>query len=170
MLNGKICACIPDDTPDMLRINFLTFVAYRLSTAKSTSPSPYVQDMTGTDMIDGTLGMLESVKVRLPVKLDSFEELDTTTYVKGIESMHDFFFRQGWTDQEEWRFGVGDSGEGKLSINSATMRFSGYVPLLGGVYVTGKCERVFRRTVYEKESNSAEFDQELRNQGIEVRP
>ncbi len=170
VLEGEIYACIPDDTPEMLHFNFLTFRAYRLSTAKSASASPYVQDMTGTDLINGTLGMLETVKVRLPIKLDTFEELSATVYVTGIESMHDFYFRQGWTDQEEWRFGSGDSGEGRLSINSATMRFSGYVPLLGGVYVTGKCERVFRRTMYEKESNSAEFDQELREQGIEVRP
>jgi Trypsin-like peptidase domain len=185
VLNGGIYACIPDDSPDMLRINFITFQAYRLSTAKSASPSPYVQDMTGTDMINGTLGMLETVKVRLPIKLDSFEELATTTYVTGVEKMNDFYFRQGWIDQDEWRFGSGDSGEGKLSINSATMRFSGNVPLLGGVYVTGKCEKVFRRTVYEIESNSsragkctdsgcafgsAEFDQELREQGIDVRP
>ena len=185
VLNGRIYACIPDDTPDMLRINFLTFQAYRLSVAKSASASPYVQDMTGTDMINGTLGMLEAVKVRLPIKLDSFEELSATTYVTGVEKMIDFYFRQGWDDQEEWRFGAGDVGGGKFSINSATMRFSGYVPLLGGVYVTGKCEKVFRRTVYEIESNSsdvgkcansgcafgsAEFDQELREQGIDVRP
>ena len=169
-LNGEMYACIPDDAPDMLRINFLTFQAYRLSTAKSAPASPYVQDVTGTDMIKGALGMIESVKARLPVKLDSFEELDTATYVTGIESVHDFYFRQGLADQEEWRFGWGDSGEGELSINSATMRFSGYVPLLGGVYVTGKCEKIFRRTMFETESNSAEVDQELREQGIEVRP
>lgn len=58
----------------------------------------------------------------------------------------------------------------QFSINSTTMRFSGYVPLLGGVYVTGKCEKVFRRTMVEKESDSVEFDQELREQGIELRP
>lgn len=121
-------------------------------------------------MIDGTLGMLNIVKVRLPLQLDSFEQLNATMYVTGIESTHDLYFRQGWADQEEWRFGTGDSGEGKLSINSATMRFSGYVPLLGGVYVTGKCEKIFRRAFYETESNSAEFNQELREQGVDVRP
>lgn len=185
VLNGAIYACIPDDSPDMLRINFLTFQAYRLSAAKSAPASPYVQDMTGTDMINGTLGMLETVKVRLPIKLDSFEELSATTYVTGVEKTSTFYFRQGWTDEDEWLFGLGDIRGGNLSINSATMRFSGNVPLLGGVYVTGKCEKVFRRTVYEIESNSsdvrncansgcafgsAEFDQELREQGIDVRP
>ena len=100
VLEGELYACLPDDTPEMLHFNFLTFRAYRLSTAKSASASPYVQDMTGTDMINGTLGMLETVKVHLPIKLDTFEELSATVYVTGIESMHDFYFRQGWTDQE----------------------------------------------------------------------
>ena len=185
ILNGEIYACIPEDTADMLRINFLTFQAYRVSNAKSTPASPYVQDMTSTDMINGTLGMLEILKVRLPIKLDSFEQLNATTYVTGVEKTTTYYFRQGWADQEEWVFGAGDIGGGKFSINSTTMRFAGSVPLLGGVYVTGKCERVFRRTMYEIEPGglrrktpragvpvreSAEFDQELREQGIEVRP
>jgi hypothetical protein len=171
-LNGEMYACIPDDTPEMLRINFLTFQAYRLSIAKSAPASPYVQDVTGTDgapMLRAALSRLEPAKVGL-VKRDSLEELDATTYITGIESMHDFYFRQGWSDQEEWRFGFGDSPEGRLSINSTTMRFSGYLPLLGGVYVTGKCGKIFRRTMFETEGTSAIFDQELREQGIEVRP
>jgi len=179
VLNGNIYACIPDDAPDWIPSNFLTFQAHRLSTAKSAhAGSPYVQDMTGEEtVIKVARGMLEHQKVRL-VNLDSFEQLDATTYVTGIEKTNDFYFRQGWTDQEEWR-----SGEGNLSINSVTMRFSGHVPLLGGIYVTGRCEKVFRRTVYETDSsqprvqlgqltllNSAAFDQELLEQGIEVKP
>jgi S1-C subfamily serine protease len=185
VLNGGIYACIPDDTREMLRINFLTFQAYRLSNVKSAPASPYVQDTTGTDMINNTLQMLETVKVHLPIILDSFEQLNVAIYVTGTESLHDFYFRQGWLDSDEWRYGSGDTGAGKLSINSATMRFAGSIPLLGGIYVTGKCEKIFRRTVYEVESSSslvgkctnsvcffgsAAFDQELREQGIEVRP
>jgi hypothetical protein len=185
-LSGAIYACIPDDTREMLRINFLTFLASRVSAEKSTPASPYVQDHTGDKkMMDLALFMLENEKTHFTTNLDSFEVLHTSIYVAGVESSHDFFVRQGWTDQEEWRFNSGDSGVGRLSINSATMRFSGYVPLLGGVYVTGKCEKIFRRTVYETEPSSryagrctgshcffgpAKFDQELREQGIEVRP
>lgn len=39
VLGGETYACIPDDSPDVLRINFLTFQAYRLSAAKSAPPA-----------------------------------------------------------------------------------------------------------------------------------
>jgi hypothetical protein len=164
VLDGEMYACIPDSTAGEIRINFLTFKASRLSAVKSASLNPYIQDMTGTDMINGTIVMLKR-EARLALKLDSFEELDATTYVTGVERLHDFYFRQGWSDQEEWQFGFGDTGRGRLSINSTTMRFSGDLPIVGDI---GKCEKIFRRSMYETELNSAEVDQELREQGIDV--
>lgn len=187
-LDGQIYACIPDanDASD-IRVNFITFDAYRFSATKSASASPYVYDTTGRNelMFKAHRDGFKTFNVHLPINLDTFEELSVTTYVTGVARFITVYYRQGLYDQEPWLFGQGDIPGGNISINSATMRFSGTIPLLGGPADSGKCEKIFRRNVSEIESSSpfagrcndsgcifgpAGFDKELREQGIEVRP